>query len=323
MKGVFFTTISALIFCLNIVGQNFDLQLIRSPVIFRGDSITAYRDPAILFHDDLFYLFFTLIEIEPDGRIYGYTAKSKSGDLVNWETPKKITPRDQKLNFSSPGNIIRFRNEWVLCFQTYPRPGYAVDQMPAYGNKNARIFTIRSADLELWTEPELLKVKGPSVPENDMGRMIDPYLVEDKNEPGKYWCFYKQNGVSMSWSYDLKVWTYYGRADAGENVCVLRGGDQYILFHSPNNGIGIKKTTDLKNWEDWGDLITLGQHEWPWAKGRITAGAVLDMRSYPGINKYVMFFHGSGPETEQEGDFDKNCSIGIAWSEDLINWQWP
>jgi len=36
-----------------------------------------------------------------------------------------------------------------------------------------------------------------------------------------------------------------------------------------------------------------------------------------------MFFHGSGPLTETQGDFDKNSSIGIAWSKDLIIWDWP
>jgi hypothetical protein len=51
-----------------------------------------------------------------------------------------------------------------------------------------------------------------------MGRMIDPYIFPDKDEPGKWWCFYKQNGVSMSWSRDLKTWTYVGKRRAGENV---------------------------------------------------------------------------------------------------------
>jgi hypothetical protein len=36
-----------------------------------------------------------------------------------------------------------------------------------------------------------------------------------------------------------------------------------------------------------------------------------------------MFFHGSRPNTEEGGDFDKNASIGIAWSGDLLNWNWP
>ena len=39
--------------------------------------------------------------------------------------------------------------------------------------------------------------------------------------------------------------------------------------------------------------------------------------------KYLMFFHGSGPLSESQGDFDKNASIGIAWSKDLKTWNWP
>ena len=46
------------------------------------------------------------------------------------------------------------------------------------------------------------------VQREDMGRMIDPYLIRDKDEPGKWWCFYKQNGVSYSWSHDLENWTF-------------------------------------------------------------------------------------------------------------------
>lgn len=127
--------------------------------------------------------------------------------------------------------------------------------------------------------------------------MIDPYIIEDKDEPGKWWCFYKQNGVSNSWSRDLVNWTFDKNIQGGENVCVLRDDD--------------------------GSLITLGQSEWEWAAGRLTAGFVLDCRSIPSVGKYIMFFHGSGPLTEPEGDFDKNSSIGIAWSDDLHSWAWP
>ncbi len=91
---------------------------------------------------------------------------------------------------------------------------------------------------------------------------------------------------------------------------------------SHKNGIGIKKSRDLKHWTDWGNLITLGQKEWNWGKGRVTAATVLDLRHIDGINKYLMFFHASGPLTEEEGDFDKNSSIGLAWSSDLQNWNW-
>lgn len=154
--------------------------------------------------------------------------------------------------------------------------------------------------------------------------MIDPYLLEDKSEKGKWWCFYKQNGVSMSLSHDLvRHWTSFGHTASGENACVLVENNEYILFHSPPNGICIKRSANLKDWKDWGELITLGQEQWPWAKGRITSGAVLNLKKEKGFGGYVMFFHGTGPLTESQDDFDKNTSIGIAWSNDLIHWRWP
>lgn len=301
--------------------KNF-LKNLKSPIIFKGDEKTAYRDPAVLFHDKTMYLFFTLVRTE-EGHVYSYTAMSKSKDLKNWSAIKIITPRDMTLDFSSPGNVVKFNNEWILCLQTYPRPNYKVSEMPRFGTGDARLYLMRSKDLENWSTPEIMKVKGPEVSFKDMGRMIDPYLLEDKNEPGKWWCFYKQNGVSMSYSYDLRKWNFVGYTESGENASVLYENGAYILIHSPKNGIGIKKSKDLKTWEDWGDLITLGQKDWDWAKGRITAGTVINLKKNKNFGKYVMFFHGSGPKKEEEGDFDKNASIGIAWSDDLKNWNWP
>ena len=180
---------------------------------------------------------------------------------------------------------------------------------------------MRSKDLNNWSNPEIIKVKGPDVEFANMGRMIDPYLLEDKNEKGKWWCFYKQKGVSMSYSYNLQNWTFFGHTESGENVCVLNENDEYLLFHSPPNGISIKRSSDLHSWKDWGNQITLGQDEWDWAAGRITAGTVVNLKKKMG--KYIMFFHGSGPKSESEGDFDRNASIGIAWSDDLVVWDWP
>lgn len=303
------------------IAQTPILNELKSPIIFKGNDSTAYRDPAILFHNNVFYMFFTLVKTE-DGKIYSYTAESHSSDLVHWSPEKILTPKDQNLDFSSPGNVIKYKDEWILCLQTYPRPNYTADQKTRYANANARIFIMRSKDLENWSTPEIIKVKGPDVKEADMGRMIDPYLLEDKDEKAKWWCFYKQNGVSMSYSYDLEHWTFAGHTESGENVCVLNEHDEYILFHSPKNGIAIKQSSDLKNWTDKGSLITLGQENWDWAKGRITAGTVVNLKQNTLFGKYLMFFHGSGPKTEDEGDFDKNASIGLAWSDDLINWDW-
>ncbi|QDA61631.1 family 43 glycosylhydrolase [Hymenobacter jejuensis] len=323
MKQFSLLLCALLLTLLRVHGQRVKLAALTSPILFQGNAQTAYRDPAVLYQDGTFYLYFTLSEVEADHKVYMYTAYAKSKDLVQWSKPKKITVKDQNLDFSSPGNIIRYKNEWVLCLQTYPRPDYTAEQMPRYGNKDSRLYIMRSKNLEEWSKPELLHVKGPDVKQTDMGRMIDPYLLPDKDEPGKYWCFYKQNGVSRSYSRDLVTWTFAGSAESGENVCVLTQGNQYLLFHSPPNGIGIKTSTDLKTWHDRGTLITLGQEKWDWAKGRLSAGTVLDLTQVPGINRYLMFFHGSGPLTEKEGDFDKNASLGIAWSTDLCTWEWP
>lgn len=295
------------------------LAALVSPIIFRGDETTAYRDPAAVYHDGWFRLYFTLVKIEPDQQVFSYTAWSKSRDLVSWTAPKVFTPRDQSLNYGSPGNVVREGDDWVLCLQTYPRPN-----KEKWGNETSRIWIMRSRDLENWSEPELLRVKGPEVPREKMGRMIDPFLLQDKADPGKWWCFYKQNGVSMSWSRDLKTWTYAGRTAAGENACVVLDGDDYVLFHSPpKNSIGIKRAKDLKEWRDEG-VLTLGQSDWPWAQGRLTAGFVLDLRKEQRVGKALMFFHGSQfPEGDPRGGFDNLASLGIAWSDDLKSWSWP
>lgn len=305
-----------------LVAQKIDFKNLKSPILFKGDSVTAYRDPMVQYFNGTFYLYFTLVETENDGKIYAYTALSKSKDLVKWSPIRKLTVKDQNLDFSSPGNIIRYNGKWVMSLQTYPRPNYTANQMPRFGSGDARLYTMSSDNLENWSSPKLLQVKGKDVSFEKMGRMIDPYLVEDKDEKGKWWAFYKQNGASRSFSYDLENWTYQGNIPAGENVCVLVENNEYIMVHSPKNGIGIKKSKDLATWQDLETNLILGQKDWLWAKGRITAGYVLNLKNNGNIKRYLMFFHGSGPKTEEEGDFDKNASIGMAWSNDLIHWDW-
>lgn len=290
---------------------------IPSPIIFQGDARLAYRDPAVHYHEGVFRLFFTYGEREPDGRIFFCLGTSQSRDLATWTPPRLLTPRDQGLNFSSPGNIIRHDGRWVLCLQTYPTPGNEL-----YGTDAARVWTMSSDDLETWGAPELLRVKGPGVPVAEMGRMIDPFLLRDKDDPRKWWCFYKQNGVSLSWSHDLENWTYFGSARSGENVCVLREGDEYLLFHSPNNGVGLKRSRDLIHWEDDG-LLNLPQAQWPWAGGRLTAGFVLDMRHHPDIARYLLFFHGTPKAATASRETHGEASLALAWSEDLRTWGWP
>jgi len=300
------------------------LTELDSPIVLRGDENTAYRDATAVFHQGVFHLYVTMIKTEEENRIYSYTAVSRSSNLRDWSKPMIITPKGQRLNYSSPGNVIRYGDEWIICLQSYPRPDYKRGGPVRWADQTARLFIMRSADLVCWSTPELLRVKGPDVPVEKMGRMIDPYLIEDKDRPGKWWCFYKQSGVSMSWSTDLKRWNFFGSTQSGENVCVLAENDQYVLIHSPRNGMGVKRSNDLKHWRDVGELITLGQRDWPWTEARLTAGFVLDLRDQAHIAKYIMFFHGSGPgKNRTQDNVDANCCIGIAWSDDLRTWQWP
>ena len=109
---------SGLILLLSVNGfaLKFDLNKLTSPVLFWGNETTAYRDPAVLLHDGTFYLFFTLVETEPDDKIYSYTAISMSSDLVRWTDPEKLTEKNQNLDFSSPGIFFILRmNGFCAC----------------------------------------------------------------------------------------------------------------------------------------------------------------------------------------------------------------
>ncbi len=293
------------------------LASLQSPVLMSGDETTAYRDPTAIYHKGWFYLYFTLVQKE--GAIpYSYVAWSKSKTLSDWTPPKVITAKSSLLDFGSPGDIVRIGEEWVLCIQTYPRP-----HGERYGNADARIWTIRSRDLETWNAPELLRVQGNTVSEQKMGRMIDPYIIQDKDHSGIWWCLYKQDGIRLSRSSDFRSWVPVGKVSGGENPCIIVDRDEYVLFYSPANGIGVKRSQNLRDWIGDG-VITLGQSEWPWAAGRITAGFVTDLRRVPGVGRALMFFHGSRySEEDSRGGFDNFASLGIAWSSDLREWHWP
>lgn len=320
-----------------------DLSKIDTPIIFKGDRNVAYRDPAAHYYDGVFRVFHAIMRLEEDNQCYCYIAFTESHDLIHWTKPRILTPRDQNLNFCGPSNIVRFQGKWILCFSSYP----VQNNRP--GGTNARVWKMESEDLVSWSEPEVIMVKGPDVPVEKMGRCIDPYLFQDKDDPKKWWCIYKQNGLhleyphslayggdrfppdylllqsgNLCYSYDLKTWTFFGKADGEENWCILidKDEDEYVMIHAPANGVGIKRSKDLINWRDVG-LYTLGQKDWPWAQGRLTAGHVLDLRDQPEVGKYLIFFHGCTKVGKVTCSAHGQASLAIAWSDDLTRWYWP
>jgi hypothetical protein len=293
------------------------LRELGSPVLLHGDSRTAYRDPAVIFHHDYFHLFFTHVEID-DGVPFLTVGMKKSSNLAEWSPLVQLTQRDVRLNFSSPGDIVWDGQHWMMCLQSYPRPNGE-----RYANEDARLYAMYSDDLENWTSPELLKVKGPDIPVRAMGRMIDPCLFRDRTNGSGWWCVYKQNGLSFSWSDDLRMWRHIRTVRGGENPCVISERDSYIMIDSPSNGLEICYSENLEKWTKRAKT-TLGQREWTWAQGRLTAGFLLDLRNNANVRRALLFFHGSAfREGDPRGGFDNYASIGCAWSDNLIDWRWP
>jgi hypothetical protein len=104
---------------------------------------------------------------------------------------------------------------------------------------------------------------------------------------------------------------------------VRRLRDDPADIGSPTDGIGVKRSRDLKHWRDEGTLLP-GRAEWPSAEGRLTAGIALDLRDDSAVGKTLMFFHGSHySENDLRVGFDNFASVGIAWSEDLKTEDWP
>lgn len=295
------------------------LAALPSPILLHGDEHRAFRDPLLAHVDGKFWLFYSLATNPPgpirQGKAHWVVAYSTSTDLRTWTAPVAITPADRALNYSSPGSLIRQNGEWVLSLQTYPTP-----HGEKFGNGDSRLWLMRSADLRHWAKPELIRFLGPEVPREKMPRMIDPFVMPDKDRPGRWLAFGKirQTGVSMAWSGDLKTWHYTGRVDGGENVGVVVQGNEYVMYHSPPNGIGEKRSEDGVHWREVAHHV-LGQADWPWARERLTAGYVLDARDVPGVGRYLMVFHGE-PDADS---FSIRASIGIAWSDDLKTWNWP
>ncbi|MCM1115028.1 MAG: hypothetical protein NC397_05980 [Clostridium sp.] len=276
----------------------------KDQIIFSQTEKYAFRDPAAYIFNGEIYVFFSLVINENDNQ-YFCVAVSKSKDFENWSEPKILTEKDTSKNYSSPGNIIEYNGAYYLCIQTYPRPNGE-----KYGNENSRIYTMKTTDFENWSQPKLIQVKG-DIPEEEMGRMIDPYILKDND---KFICFFKQNGVSFSESKDMKAWEFKGYTDCGENVCVIKEADEYIIFNSPENGINLLSTKDFRKFNSLG-TVYLNQKNKPWAKDRITAGFVLDISEMHMGYKYAMFYHG-----DMEDNYIFAASLAVAFSNDLKEW---
>ena len=119
-----------------------NLSRLEDPVLLRGNSTIAYRDPAAVWQDGTLFLYLTICRRDPDGHYYWFVGLNRSSNLETWTDPTILTPRDQKLNYCGPGNLIRHNSRWVMCLSSYPTPN---DE--DVGDATARAWTMRSDDL--------------------------------------------------------------------------------------------------------------------------------------------------------------------------------
>ena len=211
-------------------------------------------------------------------------------------------------------------NRYLICVCSYPMPKPLTEMR--YADETARLFFIETKDFVTFSAPTKIYAKGLDCV--DEGRMIDPFVWEDQNKTGRYLLFFKQKGVSVSESYDLRHWNYLGHTDGGENACVLVENEGYLLLHSPHNGIGLKKSTDLLRWIDCGVVLPKEAEE-KWANGRLTAAFAMKNENPQIPYRYIVFFHGSKKDSvpETHGSPPLPCIIRMIFKPTFFNRSQP
>jgi beta-xylosidase len=293
--------------------MDIEWSAIHNPIIDR-EPLCSVRDPALFSHDGTFYLFHSSIW-RKNHQYIAYLHLSFSSDLVHWSEPQCIV--NSEAGFSSPGNILRVDNKWVLCVQTYPIPKFQ-----DWGNKDCRIWLIESQDLLHWDPPHIIKTEGSTAKWTKESRTIDPYLVYFDNQ---YWCFYKSSGQLGLWksldlfnweeaSPDCPIFTAKEIPDHPqiENVCVIEQEDGFLMFFSPcyrKRGIGLAHSNDLLHWS-FDHYLNFPKFNW--AFHGPTAPSVIDCRKE--VGKWLMAFHG-------ELKWPHHARLALAWSIDLDSWE--
>ncbi len=293
------------------------LSAIRNPILVpRGVGV---RDAAILWHDGVLHCFYTA-SFQGNGTIVSHIEHVQSRDLRTWERCPDVVA-DPPV-FWSVGNVIRAQGEWVLCMQDYRIP-----PGEKFAGDDARLWTARSADLMTWKPPVSINPGGANVRWRPTKRQIDPFIV---GHAGRYWCFYKGGGLGLLASDDLVHWTEacvdrpaFAPADTPdgssmENPCVVRDGDEFVLFFSPNRkqrGIGVARSTDLIAWHD-SRYLDFPKRPWMLGRGVPNAAMVIDVRADLGV--WLMVFHSDDDEHVLHSGV-----LGLAWSENLVDWNCP
>lgn len=290
---------------------DFKYSQIKNPV-FSLDGLHT-RDPAVIVKNTLAYIFFTLFD--PKQNTW-HIALTTTKNFIEFTPFSIVSPE----GYASPGNIIRFRNKWFLCYQQYR-------SFPHY------LCISYSSDLINWSAPEKIFNTGHDNLWNTDGRVIDPYIVE---YTGTFYCFYtgstrllKETGYNLlgfATSTDLIHWQdktkdkplfsvdyEWEKPDGNENNCVVydKNKKMWIMLYSAsleNQKIAYCESVDLMNWSK---RTLCGVPVFPHSSLRFGAPFIIEELS--GNSIWTMIY-------QSEGEYG-HMTFSLLQSTDLINWQ--
>ena len=271
----------------------------------------ARRDPAAIEIDGVVHVFHTVVDVTTDP-LSLWIEVTTSTDLKQWTAPERVTPPGP--NFSSPGNIVRRGDEWVLCLQSYPVPPGGI-----YADDRCRLWTMRSPDLRRWSDPVEVRITDGS----SARRRIDPFLVE--TDDGML-CLHKDAGAiralrstdaMTTWqSVDGPSLVDPASLPAGETVenpaVLAHPGGGWLLFTSsvrPGRGIRVARGSSPS---EWGPSIELDLPAVAWAPGGLSAATVLATPAR--AHAWTMFVHG-------EANDPHLADLTVLVSDDLDTWR--
>jgi len=132
---------------------------------------------------------------------------------------------------------------------------------------------------------------------------------------GRIYLTKSRDGVNFTGEPELVIYPEYDYEIYGcEDPRIVKVGNLFCLTYVGNSAryrtgnICLATSSDLIHWEKHGSILQVGRD---WDSGQVKAGVIVPEKIK---GKYVMYF--MGEERPWEGG-----KIGIAYSDDLINWE--
>jgi hypothetical protein len=299
---------------------------VRNPIAIGRPPQLGLRDPALFIRNGTVHLFYTACAW--DGQeIISWIEQRSSLDLQHWSEPRRISPVP---GLCSPGNVVEADGRFVLCCQHLPvtLPRFGV----GYTRHDCRLWLLESDDLRDWSDPIAVAPGGSRAAWCDSPRMIDAYLVRDREA---WLMFYKGHAriganehgglIGLLSSRDLRTWEelspdrpVFGDPDDAsgqgyENPCVVRQGDGWRCYLKVCDGTSDLAVADSADLRRWSRPRPLDLPRRPWMSLPPNAPMVVDARACFGV--WLMAFHCDQPALPLGGQ------IGLAWSVDGERWE--